>query len=92
MKRAASKTLVVLAARLEIDVEFLRECERHGALRFNERTKDAAFSPLESARLRRLQRLCRGLDLDVFAGAIIVDLLERLDALNRDLDRVRREP
>ena len=37
---------------------------------------------------RHLQRLCRGLDLDVFAGAIIVELLEQMEALRRELDRV----
>jgi hypothetical protein len=91
MKRGHAKGLVILAERLEIDVAFLQECVQHGAVRAEELPEDAAVPPLSSARLRRLQRLCRGLEVDVYAGAIIVELLERLDALNHDLDRLRRE-
>ena len=45
--------------------------------------------PALRARLRRIQRLCRGLDLDVFAGSIVVDLLEKIDEMERDLERLR---
>ncbi len=43
----------------------------------------------EQARSRRLRRICLSLELDAFAGEIIVDLLERLEELQRDLDRLR---
>lgn len=84
MKRGKEKELRLLAAHLEIEVDFLQECVEHGALRVEELSEDLrAVSPAQLARLRRLQRLCRGLDLDVFAGSIIVELLEQLDALRR---------
>ena len=89
MKRGRRSGLRVLAEHLELDVEFLEQCVSHGALRGEELPEDPlSVSPAQLARLRRLQRLCRGLDLDVFAGAIIVELLEQMEALRRELDRV----
>jgi hypothetical protein len=90
-RRGSKKELVVLASYLEIDEEFLRDCVERGALNLEEFPADPrAASPAQLARLRRLQRLCGGLDLDVFAGSIIVELLERLDSLRRDLELLRR--
>jgi hypothetical protein len=48
--------------------------------------------PTEAVRrLRRLLRLRRDLGVNFIGGAILVDLLDRLDALERELDRLRRE-
>lgn len=47
--------------------------------------------PSQLARLRRLRRICRSLDIDVYAGSIIVDLLERMDELQHELERRRDE-
>jgi len=91
VKRGTPKGLRVLAEHVSIEVEFLRECVEHGALPAAELTEDpGTLSPAALARLRRLRRLCRDLDLDVFAGSIIVELLEQLEALRRDRDRPRR--
>jgi hypothetical protein len=87
VKRRKEPELRLVAARLELDVEFLQECVRHGAVPAEDLRRD--IPPARSARVRRLQRICRGLDLDVYAGSIIVELLEQLDALRRDLDRLR---
>lgn len=90
MTRARRKDLVVLSRHLEIRVEFLEECVRHGALDIDGLPADPRVAgPARWARLRRLQRLCRDLELDVFAGALIVDLLEQRDALRRELDARR---
>lgn len=78
--------LRALAERLEFELEFLRECDRHGVALPDESDEAAA----RLAKLRRLRRLCAGLELDVFAGSIIVDLLEEMDRLRRDLDRLTR--
>ncbi len=87
MTRARRKNLAVLSRQLEIRVEFLEECVRHGALDLDELpASPRAASAAQGARLRRLARLCRDLELDVFAGALIVDLLEQRDALRRELD------
>jgi hypothetical protein len=82
--------LELLAAQLELERDFLSLCVAHGVVRVEELPEDPAELPADRrARLRRLQRLCRGLDVDVFAGAIIVDLLERLDEMERDMERLR---
>lgn len=76
--------LELLAAHLELESDFLRLCAEHGVLHVEELPDDPlALPPDRLARLRRLQRLCRALDIDVFAGEIIVDLLERLEELER---------
>ncbi len=41
------------------------------------------------ARRRRLERLCHSLDLDAFEGGLVLDLLERVEALQCELKRLR---
>ena len=89
MKRGHDEQLLLLAEHLDVEVEFLRDCVRHGVLIVEELPEEPRFSPDQLARLRRLRRLCDALALDVFAGALVVDLLEQRDALRRDLDRLR---
>ncbi|MDE2511365.1 MAG: hypothetical protein KGL74_09605 [Elusimicrobia bacterium] len=83
MKRDPNEEFRLLAGQLGVDAEFLRDCVRHGVLIVEEPEISAA----QLARLRRLRRLCDALTLDVFAGSLIVDLLEQRDALLRDLHR-----
>jgi len=77
-----------LSSYTEIDVVFLHDCLEHGALSADELPEDPhALSPAQLSRLRRLQRLCAGLQIDVYAGAIIVDLLEELDRARAEIAR-----
>lgn len=77
----------ILAEHLMIDASFLRNCLEAGALTPADLTDDPlAVSPGRLARIRRLQRLCVTLEVDEFAGAIIVDLLEQLDDARRELE------
>jgi len=88
--RPDPKRLQMLAAIMEIESEFLEECIWHGALRLEDLPEDRGeFTPSQLARLRRIQRICRGLDIDVFAGCIIVDIVDRMDGLQRELERLR---
>ena len=41
-----------------------------------------------ASRVRRVQRICASLELDPLAGGIIVDLLERIEAMQRDMERL----
>ena len=90
MSSERAARLETLAAEFEIELEFLRLCVEEGAVREEDLAPEPpAPSAAALARLRRLQRLCRSLDVDVFAGSIIVDLLERLEDMRRDLERRR---
>ena len=83
-----SERLCMLASILEIDVDFLEECIRCGVIRLEDIPEDRGeISACEQARLRRLRRICCGLEIDVYAGSIIVDLLGCMDELRRELDR-----
>jgi hypothetical protein len=81
--------LEALAADFEIEIEFLELAVHEGAVREEELTQEAHAAAALS-RLRRLQRLCASLDLDVYAGSIIVDLLERLEQAQHELERRRQ--
>ncbi|MBI5211365.1 MAG: hypothetical protein HY927_15430 [Elusimicrobia bacterium] len=86
-----SERLLMLATLMEVESGFLEECVRYGAVRLDEPPESGpAIAPSQAARLRRLQRLCRGLEIDAFAGCIIVDLLDRMDELQAELQRRQR--
>lgn len=77
-----------LAAILGIETSFLRQCVWYEAIRLEDlRQERAELPPAQVARLRRLQRICHTLDIDVFAGCIIVDLVDRIDELQREPNR-----
>jgi plasmid maintenance system antidote protein VapI len=55
-------------------------------------TADAArFSAASAARLERLLRLHHDLEIDLVGAAVVVDLLERMERLEADLERLRRQ-
>ena len=89
MSAKHDKKLEALAADYEIEIEFLELAVHEGAVREEELTRDEHTAAALS-RLRRLQRLCASLDLDVYAGSIIVDLLERLEQAQAELERRSR--
>jgi hypothetical protein len=83
-----SERLRMLAAILEIESDFLEECTRCGAIRLEDLPEGRTeVSASEQARLRRMRRICCDLEIDVYAGSIIVDLLERMDELQRELEQ-----
>lgn len=51
------------------------------------RTADEAFifGHMDAYKLRKLERLCADFELHTLAGAIIVDLLEKIDTLEKQL-------
>ena len=87
-----SQRLLMLSTYMEVESEFLEECVKYGAVSLEDQPESGPeLSPSQLARLRRLQRLCRSLDVDVFAGCIIVDLLDRMDELQRELADIGKE-
>ena len=57
------------------------------------RTAEAAliFGHADAYRLRKLERLCADFELHTLAGSIVVDLLERIDSLERRLRELQGE-
>lgn len=84
-KQALAKSLAEL---MRLDVSFIEQCLSSKTID----AKDAAqgepeLSPLQLARLRRLRRICASFDIDVIAGSIIVDLLERIAELEAEMEK-----
>lgn len=48
------------------------------------------FHPRDVFRVSKLERLCRDFELSAMAGTIIVDLLERIEILDRQVRDLRR--
>lgn len=48
------------------------------------------FHRRDALRLRRLERLCRDFEINCVGGSIIVDLLERIDSLEKRLKATQR--
>ena len=57
-----------------------------------DKTADAAmiFQLADAYRLRKLERLCLDFELNTLAGSIIVDLIERVDTLERRLRELQK--
>ena len=90
MRPASAEKLKALSEFLELESDFLEACLRWEDEGWEELLAGSAeVPPALPARLRRIRRLCGGLDLDVFAGSLIVDLIERLEAMQRELERLR---
>lgn len=49
------------------------------------------FGHADAYKLRKLERLCADFDLHTLAGSIVVDLLERIDILERRLRETQGE-
>jgi len=80
--------LRLLAELLEMESDFLEECVRNGAIVLEDLPESGPrLTPSQVARLRRLQRLCLDLEIDPYAAGIIVDLMDRVDELERELGR-----
>ena len=79
-------TTVVMAceefmASTGIAPERLRELLALGWLESRTEGSDQFFRDADIYRVRKLERICCDFELPVVGGAIIVDLLERIDAL-----------
>jgi len=49
------------------------------------------FTAAAAARLERMLRLHHDLEIDLVGAAVVVDLLERMEHLEADLERLRRQ-
>lgn len=54
------------------------------------RADEYLFRSRDVLRIQRLLRLCRDLDVPFGAGSIIVDLIERVELLEREIAQLRR--
>lgn len=81
-------TLEVLAERTGVHPQRVHDYVEYGLLEPCERAGDRLlFAPTAVARLRRIERLRRELGVNLSGISIILDLRERLQPLQRELER-----
>lgn len=90
-----SRNISVLMAREEfvevtgISTERLQELLALGWLEEQTGSSACLFREADIYRVRKLERICCDFDLPVLGGSIIVDLLERIDKLERALQSMQ---
>jgi hypothetical protein len=80
-------TAEALASAVGITVARLESMRSFGLIETVPESAD--FSAATAVKLRRMLRIHGDLGLSLVASAIVVDLLERLDALESELSRIR---
>lgn len=90
LRAEVSLSLAELAAAAHISLDRLIRLVRLGLVEPRQPGADE-FSPAAAIRLRRMLRLRHDLHVNLVGATIIVDLLERLDRLESDLARTRRD-
>ncbi|MDR3358829.1 MAG: chaperone modulator CbpM [Desulfovibrio sp.] len=69
--------------------ERLQEILALGWIETSGEGEECSFCDADIYKVRKLERLCVDLDLPVVGGTIIVDLLERVDTLERTVRRLQ---
>ncbi len=69
----------------------LRMYEREGLVRPQRVGKNRLYSERDIERLRRIQNLTQQMGVNLAGVQIILDLLERMDLLQREMDAVREK-
>lgn len=72
-----------------IDPDRLRELLALGWLDIGKTSEQPLFRDVDIYRVRKLERICCDFELPVLGGTIIVDLLERVDQLERRVRDLR---
>lgn len=66
-----------------------KKCREYIDIGWLQPVNDDLFSPNDIFKVRKADRLCRDFDLPSHAGAMIVDLLEKIDDLESQLEQLR---
>ncbi|MDE2314524.1 MAG: hypothetical protein KGL04_10185 [Elusimicrobia bacterium] len=83
--------IAAVAAEMGIEPEFLEQCLEEEIIFEEHLGAEPRIAAGDAARLRTLHRISRALQVDVFAAEIILELRERLDELERELDVLRSD-
>jgi MerR family transcriptional regulator, heat shock protein HspR len=81
----------VVAKMLEIHPQTLRLYEREGLIRPQRRGHIRLFSEADIDRLRQVLRLKEELGVNIAGVVVILNLLERIDGLQQEVERVRAQ-
>ncbi|HVA67042.1 MAG TPA: hypothetical protein VNK24_08990 [Elusimicrobiota bacterium] len=78
-----------LAAKLGVDADFLERCLEEEIVIEANWIEEGDLPSAAATRMRSLQRICRALDIDEFSASLILELRERLEIMERELDFLR---
>ena len=80
-----------LCRRLDIDPGFLRDCLAESVIEIQETDARLDLVNATTLRLRRLQRICHTLNVDLPVALLLNDLLQRVANLEKTLARRNRD-
>jgi hypothetical protein len=81
-----------LCRELHLDVSFFMECVRASAVKIEEIDGKARLGNATALRLRRLERICDALDVDVSVALLLLELTRRVEELEERLRLARAVP
>ncbi|HEY3379982.1 MAG TPA: chaperone modulator CbpM [Armatimonadota bacterium] len=81
----------VVSKMLEIHPQTLRLYERQGLIRPQRRGHIRMFSTADIERLRQILRLKDDLGVNIAGIEVILNLLDRIDELQQEMDRIRAQ-
>jgi len=81
----------VVARLLEVHPQTLRMYERQGLVTPRRRGQIRMYSDVDIERIRQIQRLTRDMGVNLAGIEVILKLLDRIDELQLEVDRVRAQ-
>ena len=85
MPEASDPEIQRLCRGLHIDAEFFVECVRESAVEIEEIDGRVNLGNASALRLRRLERLCAALEVDLPVAMLLLELTRRVDELEEKL-------
>ena len=85
MPEASDPKIQNLCRALSIDASFFMECVRESAVEIEEVEGRVNLRNASALRLRRLQRLCGALDVELPVALLLLELTRRVDELEEKL-------
>src|SRR5438128_8658547 len=93
MEKTANEPVYVIsiaAKKVDMDRQTLRLCERMGLVKPARLGSNRLYSDADIDRLRQIQRLTQEMGVNLAGVEVILNLLEKIDQLQAELEAVRQ--
>jgi hypothetical protein len=91
MAKLNRKKIKVLSERLQVSEELLIHCVDCSLVQWEERGEHIDLTGGTALQMRRLQRLVESLDLDAAIASLLLDQMEKIARLEREINVLRQK-